>query len=66
MKKKKVIKKLEHRIEALEKIVKSNSITLTDPTDQEASIVMEVVDGQFTSYTCITSKEKSNLTQTPL
>lgn len=66
MEKKKVIRSLEKRIEALEKIVKSNSITLTDPTDQEASIVMEVEDGQFTSYTCRTSKEKSNLTQTPL
>lgn len=66
MKKKKKIEKLEQRIEALEKIITPSSITFTDPDNKESCAVIEIVNGEFTSYTLTTKTDKTNLTKTPL
>lgn len=44
---KKKIKQLEAEIEALKKVVKSDSITLTDQSNPNKSVVLSYVDGVF-------------------
>ena len=48
MKKKKIIKQLSERIAALEKQIKPDSITITDPTNENKTVVIGIVDGKFT------------------
>lgn len=47
MKLKKKIKQLEAEIEALKKVVKSNSITLADQSNPNKAVVLSYVDGVF-------------------
>jgi hypothetical protein len=66
MKKKKIIKKFEQRIEALEKIITPSSITLTDPDNKSKTVVLGVENGDFTTDVHTVSKDKTNLTKTPI
>jgi len=43
------IKQLEYEIEALKKVVKSDSITLTDQRNPNKTLVISYVDGVFTT-----------------
>lgn len=47
MKLKKKIKQLKAEIEALKKVVKSDSITLTDQSNPKKAVVLSYVDGVF-------------------
>ncbi|MEN2415543.1 hypothetical protein [Flavobacterium mesophilum] len=47
MKKKEIIKKLTQRIDALEKIVKKNSITLTSPDDENKTVFIGIENGNY-------------------
>jgi hypothetical protein len=66
MKKKKLIKKFEQRINALEKIVTSNKITLTDPGDKNKTVVLGIENGAFATDVHTVSNDKTNITKTPL
>jgi hypothetical protein len=46
---KKKIKQLEAEIEALKKVVKSDSITLTDQSNPNKSVVISYVNGVFST-----------------
>lgn len=47
MKSKKKIKQLKAEIKALKQVVKSDSITLTDQSNPNKSVVLSYVDGNF-------------------
>lgn len=55
MKKKKIIKKLEKRIGALEKQLTKSSLTLIDPDNENKSVVIQIKEGRFTEDSYIKS-----------
>jgi hypothetical protein len=66
MKKKKINKKLEQRIEALEKIITSSKITLTDPLNKDKFVIIEIANGTYESYIQTVTQDKNSLTKAPL
>ena len=68
MKKKKIIKKLDQRVKALEKQLTPSSLTLFDPDNENKTVVICIANGKYTqdSYIKNTGSETSNITSQPI
>jgi len=68
MKKKKIIKKLDQRVKALEKQLTPSSLTLVDPDNENKTVVIGIADGKFSQDASLknTEVETTNITSQPI
>ncbi|UWY28790.1 hypothetical protein N4T20_02445 [Flavobacterium sp. TR2] len=62
MKKKKVISKLINRIEKLEKIIKPDGATFTDPMDENKAVFIGIKAGKYTNDVVTITPQTTNIT----